>query len=98
MFKSVEVRALKNDILFDICCRIDNEYRGKRGTFKTKMVQDFVYCTTNVCDWASIIRIYKDRITIVGPDTPDDEGPREILEETYKGVIEIVLPFFKFDK
>lgn len=96
MFKSVEVRALKDDLLFDICCVVDNEYRGKRNTFRTKMVVDYIACTTNVCDWAGFIRIYKDRITYLGPDTPENESYREIHPETYKRVIEIVMPFLKF--
>lgn len=79
---------LTEDQLFDIAQIVDNEYRGKRNTFTARKITNGYSLTTNVCDWASLIRIYPEgeslRIERIGPDT---ESWQSIYPETMNRVL-----------
>lgn len=60
----------RTELLYEIAKLIDGDYVGASDTFTVKNNSDLIYITTDKCDDASMIKIYRNgNIKRLGPDT-----------------------------
>jgi hypothetical protein len=79
---------MSEDQLFEIAKILDNEYNGKRGTFRATRNRSCWYLTSGVCDMASFIKIWEreNKISSIEILGPDDEGYRSITQPSWQRI------------
>lgn len=83
---------MDNDKLFKIAKIVDNEFIGTDKTFDAHKYDDHFNLSTNVCDNASMIRVYlqDDEVTKIERLGPDTEGWELIQPKTFERVVEFL--------
>lgn len=76
---------MTEDQLYEIAQIVDNDYNGTRKTFTAKRYATFWSLTTNVCDSASLIRVYEtnNKISTIERLGPDTERWQPITSATW---------------
>lgn len=82
-----------------IACRIDGDFIGSDNNFSCDKTPEFYFLTTNLCDEASLIKvfvnnIYEDGIIKIERLGFDTNGWEEIHSMTYKSVQEMLNRIF----